>query len=172
MSTPQTYESGWLSYLSNILSPPLAKKCGGQKIALPHFQNRPWQWPNDAVKQTDSHVLSTNIIQLRWIQQSINAKLQKQITWRKCLSAQTLCLNYATFKLLFQRMLNGLNNLSSFTHGTICIRGLRRAWRHCSHPSLPGDNSSMASLTTTENDSRVVPSCLSCLLYTSDAADE
>ena len=47
MSTPHTYELGWLSYLSNILSP-LAKKWGSKKFLLvrlqnlpsPHFQNR------------------------------------------------------------------------------------------------------------------------------------
>ena len=39
MSMPQTYELGWLSYLSNILSPPLAKKWGSKNLS-PHFQNR------------------------------------------------------------------------------------------------------------------------------------
>ena len=35
MSTPQAYELGWLSYLSNILSPT------GQKVGVKtHFQNR------------------------------------------------------------------------------------------------------------------------------------
>ena len=38
MSTPQTYELGWLSYLSNILSP-TGQKVRGQKY-VPHFQNR------------------------------------------------------------------------------------------------------------------------------------
>ena len=46
MSTPQTYELGWLSYLSNILSP-TGQKVGVKKFCSipsqnlsPHFQNR------------------------------------------------------------------------------------------------------------------------------------
>ena len=40
MSTPQTYELGWFSYLSNILSPTGQKVGRGSKKFVPHFQNR------------------------------------------------------------------------------------------------------------------------------------
>ena len=56
----QTYELGWLSYLSNILSPSLAKS-GGQKIfcslrsqKLPPRLSKPWAVPRIAAIRNDS----------------------------------------------------------------------------------------------------------------------
>ena len=40
MSTPQTYELGWLSYLSNILSPTSQKVGGGQNKISARFARR------------------------------------------------------------------------------------------------------------------------------------